>query len=172
MSGTEKLGHENLIERLKHADRLLVRGLKDLLDEKPDKWCLSASEILGNIQTEWDKSNITELCFAVCELCGVPQAAETGKFPSLWQVAKMLRLHKSIQSHRLGDGYWRFSVKSGALRVPDTDILARSAHRLATASDIGSTAGVDWDSLIPEHKDAWRDFVRALLSETAAEGGR
>lgn len=117
MSGAENLGHENPIERMKHADRLLVRGLKDLLDNTPQRWCLSASEILGHLQIEWHKSNITELCQAVCELCGVPQAAETGRFPSLWQVAKMLRMHKSIQSHRLADGYWRFSVKRGALKI-------------------------------------------------------
>lgn len=52
-------------------------------------------------------------------------------------------------------------------RFSDTESLARRAHGLATANDISGTAGVEWDSLIPEHKAAWRDFVHALIAETA-----
>ena len=41
--------------------------------------------------------------------------------------------------------------------------LAKRAHALAAEFDISCSIGVGWESLVPEHKAAWSDFVRMFL---------
>jgi len=99
----ESLGVGQVEEAQQLRDDLneeLVRGLKELLAERPESGSLTASEILDHTRI----FNETRLAQALRELCH-------RRHPELMQVSRVLSTHKGIQKHRMAGGTVRYSLK-------------------------------------------------------------